>query len=108
MTYYYILFLIIAYYLVPIGTLVMPNHCSAPGCKSNHRGEPYTPVFKLPTTPRELRTQWLNAFHRDNITDLSNIYVCMHHFHPKYIITVDRILQADSNFTEIIRARSKL
>ena len=108
MTYYFILFLIIAYYLVLIGTLVMPNHCSAPRCYSNYRGEPYTPVFKLPTVPQELRTQWLNALHRDNIADLSNIYVCMHHYHPKDIITVDRILQADGNFTERIRARPKL
>ena len=45
----------------------MPNHCSAPGCRSNYRGEPYTPVFKLPTAPQELRTQWLNALHRDNL-----------------------------------------
>ena len=86
----------------------MPNHCSAPGCKSNYRGEPYTPVFKLPTAPQVLRTQWLNALHRNNIADLSNIFVCMHHFHPKDIITVDRILQADGNFTERIRARPKL
>ena len=70
----------------------MPNHCSAPRCKSNYRGEPYTPVFKLPTAPYELRTQWLNALHRDNIADLSYIYVCMHHFHPKDIITVDHSL----------------
>ena len=73
----------------------MPNHCSSPRCKSNYRGEPYTPVFKLPTAPQELRTQWLNG---DNIADLSNIYVCMHHVHPKdIVITVDRILQADGN-----------
>ena len=65
----------------------MPNHCSAPGCRSNYRGEPYTPVFKLPTVPQELRTQWLNALHRDNLCDLKNIYVCLHHFHPEDIIT---------------------
>ena len=30
----------------------MPNQCSsAPGCRSNYRGEPYTPVFKLPNNP---------------------------------------------------------
>ena len=63
---------------------------------------------KLTTSLQELRTQWLTALHRDNIADLSNIYVCMHHFHPKDIITVDRILQADGNFTERIRARPKL
>ena len=67
----------------------MPNHCSAPGRRSNYRGEPYTPAFKLPTTPHELRIQWLNALHRDNIGDLKNIYVCMLHFHTKDIITVD-------------------
>ena len=27
----------------------MPNKCSAPGCRSNYAGEPYTPVSKLPT-----------------------------------------------------------
>ena len=86
----------------------MPNHCSAPGCRSNYRGEPYTPVFKLPTTPHELRIQWLNALHRDNIGDLKNIYVCMLHFHTKDIITVDRVLQADGNFTETVRTRPRL
>ena len=52
----------------------MPNHCSAPGCKSNYRGEPYTPVFKLPTAPQELRTQWLNALHRDKVEPIYNTY----------------------------------
>ena len=32
----------------------------------------------------------------------------MHHFDPKDIITVDRILQADDKSTERIRARPKL
>ena len=32
----------------------------------------------------------------------------IHHFHLKDIITVDRILRADNNFTERIRARPKL
>ena len=73
----------------------MPNQCSAPGSRSNYRGEPYTQVFKLPATPPELRDQWMNALHRENIETLKNIYVCVHHFHPEDIITVDRILQAD-------------
>ena len=35
----------------------MPNQSSAPGCRSNYRDEPYTPVFKLRNTPPELREQ---------------------------------------------------
>ena len=66
----------------------MPNQCSAPGCRSNYRREPYTPVFKLPATPTTLHDQWLNALHRENIDTLKHIYVCMHHFHPEDIINV--------------------
>ena len=57
----------------------MPNHCSAPGCKSNYRGEPYTPAFKLPTAPQELRTQWMhsimNALHHDKVQPNYNTYL---------------------------------
>ena len=86
----------------------MPNHCSAPGCRSNYRNEPYTPVFKLPTAPPELRIQWLNAFHRDGTGDLKSIYVCLNHFNTTDIIKVDRVMQADGNFTEIVLARPRL
>ena len=43
----------------------MPNRCSAPGCRSNYAGEPYTPVFKLPRGPPELVQQWLNGLCRE-------------------------------------------
>ena len=61
----------------------MPNQCSAPGCKINYRREPYTQVFLLPATPPELRDQWLNALHRENIETLKHIYVSVHHFYPE-------------------------
>ena len=51
----------------------MPNQYSAPGCRSNYRGEPYTPVFKLPNTPPELREQWLKTLHQVNIENLKHI-----------------------------------
>ena len=86
----------------------MPNHCSAPGCRSNYRNEPYAPVFKLPTAPPELRIQWLNALHRDGIGDLKSIYVFLNHFNTTDIIKVDRVMQADGNFTEIVRSRPRL
>ena len=79
----------------------MPNHCSAPVCRSNYRGESYTPVFKLPPAPPQLRIQWLNALHRDDTGDLKSIYVCLNHFNTTDIITVDRVMQA-------IRARPRL
>ena len=41
----------------------MPNHYSdpGPGCGISYRGEPYTPVFNLPTIPHDLRIHWPNA-----------------------------------------------
>ena len=62
-----------------------------------YRNEPYTPVFKLPTAPPELRIQWLNALHRDGTGDLKSIYVCLNHFNTTDIIKVDRVMQADRN-----------
>ena len=77
----------------------MPNQCSAPGFRINYRGEPYTPVFKLPNTPPELREQWLK----------SQAYSRMsHHFKPEDIITVDKIMQADRKFNEKLHERPKL
>ena len=86
----------------------MPNQCSAPGCRSNYRGEPCSPVFKLPNTPPELREQWLKSLHPVDIENLKHIYVCLHHFKPEDIITVDKIMQADGKFTEKFRERPKL
>ena len=86
----------------------MPNPCSAPGCRSNYRGESYTPVIKLPTAPPELRHQWLRALHRVDIENLKHVYVCLLHFHPEDIVTVDKIVQADGSITEKLRERPKL
>ena len=90
----------------------MPNHCSAPGCRINYRGEPYstpvTPVFKLPTASPELRIQWFNALHRDDTGDFKSIYVCLNHFKHYRYHPVDRVMQADGTFTETIRARPRL
>ena len=82
----------------------MPNQCSAPICRSNYRGEPYTPVFKLPTAPSELRHQWLRALPRVDIENLKHVYVCLLHFHPEDIVTVDKIVQADGSITEKLRS----
>ena len=48
----------------------MPNTCSAPGCQSNYSGEPYTPVFKLPLNPQDVREKWLRALNREDVEDL--------------------------------------
>ena len=85
----------------------MPNQCSAPGCRSNYRGESYTPVFKFPTAPPELRHQWLRALHRVDIENLKHVYVCLLHFHPEDIVTVDKIVLAGS-ITEKLLERPKL
>ena len=54
----------------------MPNRRSAPGCRSNYAGEPYTPVFRLPREPPELVQQWLKALCREGVEDFVNIHVC--------------------------------
>ena len=64
----------------------MPNTCSAPGCRSNYSGEPYTPVFRLPSNS-ELREKWLRALHKDDIEDLKNVFVCSKHFRTEDVIT---------------------
>ena len=65
-------------------------------------------MFKLPNTPPELREQWLKSLHRVDIENLKHIYVCLHHFKPEDFITVDKIMQADGNFSERLHERPKL
>ena len=64
----------------------MPNKCSAPGCRSNYDGEPYTPVFKLPQN-NDMAQERLHALHRVGISDLKCVYVCAKHFRPEDVIT---------------------
>ena len=86
----------------------MPNRCSAPGCRSNYTGEPYTPVFKLPRGPPELVQQWLKALCREGVEDLKNIHVCAEHFSDVDIETTYSIAQADGTITTQDRKIPKL
>ena len=81
----------------------MPNTCSAPGCRSNYPGEPYTPIFKLPTKPQHIRGHWLRALHREGIDDLKNVFVCSKHFLPEDIITEMDMPQPDGSIEKISR-----
>ena len=79
----------------------MPNKCSAPNCRSNYRGEPYTPVFKLPSGPLELVDQWLRALCREDIGDLKSVFVCSKHFLAEDIITSYPVIQSDGSYLEV-------
>ena len=59
----------------------MPDKCSVPGCTSNYKyagvlDSPYVPVFKLPTGPLERVQTWLQAIHRENISDVDYFRLC--------------------------------
>ena len=82
--------------------------CSAPGCRSNYAGEPYTPVFKLPTGPPELVHHWLRALSREGIEDLKCFYLCAKHFLPEDIETKYSIAQPDGSLLEVEHANSHL
>ena len=87
----------------------MPNKCSAPNCKSNYYpDDPYIPVFELPNQPEELRQQWFNALHRENITALKHVYACIHHFREDDIDRTYKIPNPDGSFTEVPRGKPKL
>ena len=49
----------------------------APGCSDNYTPEDRVQVFKLPDGPPELRHAWIRALHRDDISDLKIVYVCV-------------------------------
>ena len=87
----------------------MLNKCSAPNCKSNYNlDDPYIPVFELPNQPEELRQQWFNALHRENITALRHVYVFIHHFREDDIDRTYKIPNPDGSFTEVPRGKPKL
>ena len=75
----------------------MPNTCSVFGCKSNYRGHPSATVFKLPSSPRDLKDKWIRALRKDMATELPEemIFICIHHFREEDIIRVDSTVQAD-------------
>ena len=79
----------------------MPNKCSAPGCRSNYAGEPYTPVFKLPSGPPELVNLWLRALCREDVRDLKHVFVCSKHFLDEEIQTNYSLLQPDGSYLEV-------
>ena len=58
--------------------------------------------------PPELSIQSSNALHRDDTGYFKSIYVCLNHFNTTDIIKIDRVMQADGNFTMIVRARPSL
>lgn len=80
----------------------MPNRCSAPGCRSNYDGEPYTPVFRLPVD-KDIAQEWLRSLHREGVDDLKNIFVCAKHFRSEDVITEVDIPQPDGSITKIKR-----
>ena len=79
----------------------MPNRCSAPGCRSNYVGEPYIPVFKLPSGPPELVNRWLRSLCREDIGDLKNVFVCSKHFIDEEIQTSYSICQPNGSYLEL-------
>ena len=80
----------------------MANKCSAPGCRSNYDGEPYTPVFKLPQN-NDNAQEWLHALHRVGISDLKCVYVCAKHFRPEDVITDVDMPQPDGSIIKVKR-----
>ncbi|KAI6650086.1 Transposable element P transposase [Oopsacas minuta] len=79
----------------------MPNTCSAPGCRSNYAGEPYTPVFKLSNGPPDLVNRWHRALCGEGIRDLKNVFVCSKHFLDEEIQTSFSIHQPDGTYLEV-------
>ena len=81
----------------------MTNKCSAPGCRSNYDGEPYTPVFKLPQN-NDMAQEWMHALHRVvGISDLKCVYVCAKHFRPEDVITDVDMPQPDGSIIKVKR-----
>ena len=91
----------------------MPYKCSVPGCTSNYRfanvpNPPHVPVFTPPTSPPEHVHACLRAIHRENISDLKNVFVCVKHFREEDIISNYNVLQSDGTYSSIPRKRCKL
>ena len=76
---------------------------SAPGCRSNYAGEPYTPVFNS-----RVIQQWLRPLSRECVENLKRIYVCANHFFRKDIETKYSIAQPDISLLEVERANPHL
>ena len=96
------------YYISYPFDISMPNRCSAPGCRSNYSGEPYTPVFKIPNGPPDRVAQWKRALCRDNIDEIQNIYVCIKHFRDEDVETHFAIPQQDGSIKKVKRDILKL
>ena len=85
----------------------MPNQCSAPGCRSHYQGESHSSFSTSYCIPTQTRHQWLRALHLVDIENLKHVYVCLLHFHPKDIVTVHKIVQAEESTTEMLCERPK-
>ena len=79
----------------------MSNRFSAPGCRSNYAGEPYTPVFMLPSGPPELVNSRLRALCREDIRELKNVFLCFKQFLDENIQSSFSILQPDGSYLEV-------
>ena len=87
----------------------MPNRCPAPNCQSNYYpNDPYVSEFELSSQPVEVRQQWFNALHRENIAALKHVYVCIHHFRDEDIERTYKVPNPDGSFTENPRGKPKL
>ena len=86
----------------------MPNRCSAPGCRIYYVGEPYTPVFKLPSGLPELVNRLLRSLCREYIGYLlKNVFVCSKHFLDEELQTSYSNCQPDGSYLEV-HAKPKL
>ena len=87
---------------------IMPNNCSAPGCRRNYDKDERISVFKLPQTPDQLRHAWFRALHRDDIDKLKVVYICKKHFRDEHVGYTHRVPNGDGSYREIPRSKLKL
>ena len=78
-----------------------------PNCRSNYKGEPYTPLFSLPKCP-DLANKWIRAICREGASDLKSVYVCIKHFREEDIHRTYEIHQGDGSIWHIERSKPKL
>ena len=85
----------------------MPNTCSVPNCRSNYKGEGYTPVFSLPKSP-DIADKWRRAICREGAFELKSVYVCIKHFREEDILRTFEIHQGDGSIQNTERSKLKL
>lgn len=62
----------------------MVNKCSVFGCDTNHKPNSKGAVFGLPKE-EDLKRRWIVFLHRNNISNLKNIFICEKHFQDKFL-----------------------